>query len=189
MDAGKILYWGTSEWSAQQISEAYGLARQYHLNPPTMEQPQYNMFHRERVEVEYHRLYQHEIGLGTTIWSPLASGLLTGKYNHKEKEKSRLNLSGMEWLKEKTFSDQGKIKLNKVNELMKLSKQSGITLPQLAINWCMHNQQVSTVILGASKESQLKENLNALITYKKYSKDINDSIEKILDNKPKFPTF
>ncbi len=189
VDAGKILYWGTSEWSAQQISEAYGVARQYHLNPPTMEQPQYNMFHRERVEVEYHRLYQHEIGLGTTIWSPLASGLLTGKYNHKEKEKSRLNLSGMEWLKEKTFSDQGKIKLNKVNELMKLSKQSGITLPQLAINWCMHNQHVSTVILGASKESQLKENLNALITCKKYSKDINDSIEKILDNKPKFPTF
>ena len=157
IDSGKILYWGTSEWSAQQISEAYGIARQYNLVPPTMEQPQYNMFHRERFEIEYHRLYS-EIGLGTTIWSPLSSGLLTGKYNSKLKEKTRLNLSGMEWLKEKTIGNEAKLKLEKVDELIALSNKVGITLPQLALNWCMFQPNVSTVILGASKETQLKEN-------------------------------
>lgn len=189
VDTGKVLYWGTSEWTAQQISEAYGIAMQHHLTPPTMEQPQYNMFHRERVEVEYHRLYQNEVGLGTTIWSPLASGILTGKYNQKNKDKTRLNLSGMEWLKEKTLNDQGKLKLAKVEKLLKLSKQIGLSLPQLAINWCMNNPHVSTVILGASKESQLKENLNALLTFSKFNAELNSSIEKIIDNKPKLPAF
>ncbi len=188
IDSGKILYWGTSEWSAQQISEAYGIARQYNLVPPTMEQPQYNMFHRERFEIEYHRLYS-EIGLGTTIWSPLSSGLLTGKYNSKLKEKTRLNLSGMEWLKEKTIGNEAKLKLEKVDELIALSNKVGITLPQLALNWCMFQPNVSTVILGASKETQLKENLKSIETLKKYSTALNEKIEKVLKNKPVLPKF
>ncbi len=188
IDSGKILYWGTSEWSAQQISEAYGIARQYNLVPPTMEQPQYNMFHRERFEIEYHRLYS-EIGLGTTIWSPLSSGLLTGKYNSKLKEKTRLNLSGMEWLKEKTIGNEAKLKLEKVDELIALSNKVGITLPQLALNWCMFQPNVSTVILGASKETQLKENLKSIETLKKYSTALNEKIEKVLKNKPMLPKF
>lgn len=188
IDSGKILYWGTSEWSAQQISEAYGIARQYNLVPPTMEQPQYNMFHRERFEIEYHRLYS-EIGLGTTIWSPLSSGLLTGKYNSKLKEKTRLNLSGMEWLKEKTIGNEAKLKLEKVDELIALSNKVGISLPQLALNWCMFQPNVSTVILGASKETQLKENLKSIETLKKYSTALNEKIEKVLKNKPVLPKF
>jgi voltage-dependent potassium channel beta subunit len=188
IDSGKILYWGTSEWSAQQISEAYGIARQYNLVPPTMEQPQYNMFHRERFEIEYHRLYS-EIGLGTTIWSPLSSGLLTGKYNSKLKEKTRLNMAGMEWLKEKTIGNEAKLKLEKVDELIALSNKVGISLPQLALNWCMFQPNVSTVILGASKETQLKENLKSIETLKKYSTALNEKIEKVLKNKPVLPKF
>jgi voltage-dependent potassium channel beta subunit len=188
VDSGKILYWGTSEWSAQQISEAYGIARQYNLNPPTMEQPQYNMFHRERFEIEYHRLYS-EIGLGTTIWSPLASGLLTGKYNAKLKEKTRINLSGMEWLKEKTIGESAKSKLEKVDQLIVLSKKLDITLPQLALNWCMFQPNVSTVILGASKESQLKENLKSMSSFSKYNVELNQKVEKVLKNKPELPKF
>ena len=153
-----------------------------------MEQPQYNMFHRERFEIEYHRLYS-EIGLGTTIWSPLSSGLLTGKYNSKLKEKTRLNLSGMEWLKEKTIGNEAKLKLEKVDELIALSNKVGISLPQLALNWCMFQPNVSTVILGASKETQLKENLKSIETLKKYSTALNEKIEKVLKNKPVLPKF
>jgi len=188
VDTGKILYWGTSEWTAQQITEAHGIARQYNLVPPTMEQPQYNMFHRERFEIEYHRLYS-ELGLGTTIWSPLASGILTGKYNGKLKEKTRMNLIGMEWLKEKTVGDDAKLKLKKVEQLMLMSKNLGITLPQLALNWCMFQPNVSSIILGASKESQLKENLQSLDTFNQYSIEINDKIEALLQNKPELPKF
>lgn len=189
VDTGKILYWGTSEWSAQQISEAYGIARQHQLVPPSMEQPQYNMFHRERFEIEYHSLYQNEIGLGTTIWSPLASGLLTGKYNGKLKEKTRIDLTGMEWLKEKTTGESAKSKLEKVDKLIALSKKLELSLPQLALNWCMFQPHVSTIILGASKEAQLKENLKSLATYSKYTDEINNLIEKVLNNKPILPKF
>jgi voltage-dependent potassium channel beta subunit len=189
VNSGKILYWGTSEWSAQQITEAYGIARQHHLVPPSMEQPQYNMFCRERFEIEYHRLYQNEIGLGTTIWSPLASGLLSGKYNSKLKEKTRINLSGMEWLKEKTTGNGSKEKLDKVDQLLKISKDHNITLPQLALNWCMYQPNVSTVILGASKETQLKENLKSIQTFAQYNQELNEIIEKVLNNKPELPKF
>jgi voltage-dependent potassium channel beta subunit len=189
VNSGKILYWGTSEWSAQQITEAYGIARQHHLVPPTMEQPQYNMFHRDKFEIEYSPLYQNEIGLGTTIWSPLASGILTGKYNGKLKEKTRINVPGMEWLKEKTIGESAKSKLEKVEQLIDLSKKIGISLPQLALNWCMFQPNVSTVILGASKEEQLKENLKSLITFKKYTSDINLAVEGILNNKPLLSKF
>jgi voltage-dependent potassium channel beta subunit len=188
IDMGKILYWGTSEWSAQQITEAYGIARQHHLVPPTMEQPQYNMFHRERFEIEYYRLYS-ELGLGTTIWSPLASGILTGKYNGKLKEKTRINLSGMEWLKEKTLGEETKFKLEKVEKLIDLSKKLNMSVAQLALNWCMYQPNVSTVILGASKENQLKENLKSLSFMSKYTSEINEKIEKVLQNKPEQPKF
>jgi voltage-dependent potassium channel beta subunit len=188
VDSGKILYWGTSEWSAQQIMEAYGIARQYNLVPPTMEQPQYNMFHRDRFEIEYHRLY-NEIGLGTTIWSPLASGLLTGKYNKKLSDKTRINLKGMEWLKEKTIGEAAKLKLEKVDQLLKISKKTDISLPQLALNWCMFQSNVSTIILGASKESQLKENLSSIATFSKFNAELNQKIEKVLNNKPLLPVF
>lgn len=182
---GKVLYWGTSEWSAQQIMEAYGIARQYNLVPPSMEQPQYNMFHRERVEVEYMRLYS-EIGLGTTIWSPLASGLLTGKYNNEFPENTRLNLENMAWLKEKNYTPDF---IEKAQKLTLLAKDAGITLPQLALAWCLKNPAVSTVITGASKPEQVVENMKTIEKISALTDDMMKKIEEILKNKPKMPTF
>jgi voltage-dependent potassium channel beta subunit len=179
---GKILYWGTSEWSAQEVMEAYGIARQYNLTPPTMEQPQYNMFHRERFEVEYAKLYS-EIGLGTTIWSPLASGILSGKYNNEIPKDTRIGLSNMEWLKEATIGDEGKEKITLIaNDL-------NTNLPRLALAWCLKNKNVSTVITGASKVEQLKDNLQALEVIEKLSDAVLLEIETILNNKPKQPAF
>ncbi len=183
---GKVLYWGTSEWSAQQIMEAYGIAREYHLTPPTMEQPQYNMFHRERVEVEYHRLYR-EIGLGTTIWSPLASGLLTGKYNDGVPSGTRLELEGLDWLKEKVLGDRQK--LEKVKKLAQFAKQTGTSLSLLALAWCLKNRDVSTVITGATKLKHLKENLGAIDVAASLSDNDLETIDQILDNKPQLPRF
>ncbi len=186
INQGKAFYWGTSEWSAQQIMEAYGIARQEHLIPPLMEQPQYNMFHRERVEVEYHRLYT-EIGLGTTIWSPLASGLLTGKYNQGIPEDSRANLAGYEWLKSRFTDEKAQNEIKKVIQLAELAKDLGCTTAQLALAWCTLNPYVSTVITGASKVSQVEENMKALEVAEQLTPDIVEKIEEILDNKPKLP--
>ena len=185
---GKILYWGTSEWSAQEIMQAYSIARQYNLTPPTMEQPQYNMFHRERFENEYARLYS-EIGLGTTIWSPLASGLLTGKYNNGMPKDTRLELANMEWLKEATIGEEGKIKIEKAKKLTTLAGDLGTNLPRLSLAWCLKNKNVSTVITGASKVEQLKDNLQALEVVEKLTEDVMLSIENILGNKPKASAF
>jgi voltage-dependent potassium channel beta subunit len=185
---GKILYWGTSEWSAQEIMEAYGAARQFNLVPPTMEQPQYNMFHRDRIEIEYHRLYE-EIGLGATIWSPLASGLLTGKYNSGIPKDSRANLEGFGWLKERFKSDEAQGQIVKVKELAKLADELNTNLPRLAIAWCLKNPKVSTVITGASRLEQVLDNLEALDLVTQLDADIIEQIEQILDNKPKFPQF
>lgn len=185
---GKVLYWGTSEWSAQQIMEAYGVARQYHLIPPTMEQPQYNMFHRERFEVEYAPLYD-EIGLGTTVWSPLASGLLTGKYNQGIPEDSRANLEGFEWLRERFTSEQAQQQIDKVRELTALAKELGTNMPRLALAWCLKNPNVSTVITGASKVEQVHDNMHALDVTRQLTDDVMEKIEAILDNKPKQPEF
>jgi voltage-dependent potassium channel beta subunit len=185
---GKILYWGTSEWSAQQIMEAYGIARQYNLTPPKMEQPQYNMFHRERFEVEYSRLYS-EIGLGTTIWSPLASGLLTGKYNNGIPEDTRIHLPTLEWLKEATIGENAKEKIEKVKKLSVLAKDLDTNLPRLALAWCVKNNNVSTVITGASKVEQLKDNLEALNVIEKLNDEVMEKIENILQNKPLQPKF
>jgi voltage-dependent potassium channel beta subunit len=158
---GKVLYWGTSEWKAESIMEAYKLARQYGLVPPTMEQPQYNLLHRERVEKEYSNLYK-EIGLGTTIWSPLASGLLTGKYNNGVPKGSRLTIPSMSWLSDSISGEEGKKRLETIKSLGKLAADYGITLHHLALIWCLSNQHISTVILGASRAEQLKDNLKAL---------------------------
>jgi voltage-dependent potassium channel beta subunit len=185
---GKILYWGTSEWSAQEIMEAYGAARQFNLVPPTMEQPQYNMFHRDRFEIEYHRLYE-EIGLGTTIWSPLASGLLTGKYNSGIPQDSRANLEGFGWLKERFKSDEAQQQIVKVKELAKLADELSTNLPRLAIAWCLKNPKVSTVITGASRLEQVLDNLEALELVTQLDPHVMEQIEQILDNKPKFPQF
>ncbi len=185
---GKILYWGTSEWSAQQIMEAYSVARQYNLMPPTMEQPQYNMFHRERVEVEYSRLYT-EIGMGTTIWSPLASGLLTGKYNNVVPDDTRINRPGMEWLKESMTGELAKPKIEIAKQLGNLAQEIGTNLPRLALAWCLKNPNVSTVITGASKLEQLVDNIQAIEVVEKITPEILEKIETILGNKPKQPAF
>ena len=157
---GKVLYWGTSEWSAQKIREAYGVAREYNLIPPTMEQPQYHMFHRERFEVDYAPLYDG-IGLGTTIWSPLASGLLTGKYNDGIPEGTRVSLPGYEWLRKMFESEEGQRRLAKVRELTGLAEELGTTTARLALAWCLKNPNVSTVITGASRVEQVEDNLQS----------------------------
>jgi aryl-alcohol dehydrogenase-like predicted oxidoreductase len=159
---GKVLYWGTSEWSAAQLTEAYHLCTAHNLHAPTTEQPQYNLFHRTRVEKEYAPLYR-DYGLGTTIWSPLASGLLTGKYNAGVPKNSRLDAPGMEWLRDMILKQPGiEKKLAAVPKLSALADELGTTLPRLALAWCLKNPHVSTVILGASRPEQLTENFGAL---------------------------
>lgn len=182
---GKILYWGTSEWSAQEIMEAHMVAKQYNLIGPTMEQPQYNMFHRDKVEVEYSQIYK-TVGLGTTIWSPLASGILTGKYNSGMPEGTRLGMEGMEWLKDRNLVDAN---LKKVNTLTSLAGDLGMSVAQLAITWCLKNPDVSTVILGASKTAQLEENLKTLDFQAKLTPEVMEKIEGILGNTPARPDF
>ena len=184
LDRGLALYWGTSEWSASQIMEAHMIAQREHLVGPLMEQPQYNMFHRQRVEVEYARLYD-EVGLGTTIWSPLASGLLTGKYNTSNPTNTRLDVEGMEWLKDKVLGSDKAQKFTKIEALNEeVAKPLGCTLAQLAIAWCARNPHVSTVIMGASRLEQLKENLQSLDVLERLDEDVIKRIETILDNRP-----
>lgn len=180
---GKVFYWGTSEWSAQQLMEAHSVARQYNLIPPTMEQPEYNMFHRYRVEVEYGRLYD-AIGLGTTIWSPLASGLLTGKYNQGFPADSRSNLAGYEWLREFFESDEGRQRIEKVRELATIADELGTSLARLAIAWCIKNPHVSTVITGASRVEQVVDNMQTLDVVPQLTDDVMEKIEAVLGNKP-----
>ncbi|MGB2954919.1 MAG: aldo/keto reductase [Anaerolineales bacterium] len=186
INQGKAFYWGTSEWSAQQIMQAYAIARQEHLIPPLMEQSQYNMFHRDRIEKEYHRLYT-EIGLGTTIWSPLASGLLTGKYNQGIPKNSRANLEGYEWLRTRFTDEKAKDQIEKVIKLASVAEIIGCTTAQLAIAWCLLNPNVSTVITGASKASQVKDNMKAIDIVDKLTTEVVETIEEILDNKPEMP--
>ncbi|MFO8037790.1 MAG: aldo/keto reductase [Anaerolineales bacterium] len=186
IDQGKAFYWGTSMWSAQEIMEAYAVARREHLIPPLMEQPRYNMFHRERVEKEYHRLYT-EIGLGTTIWSPLASGLLTGKYNEGIPEDSRANLEEYEWLRKRFTNETAQQQIEKVKRLTPVAEEVGCNMAQLALAWCLTNPNVSTVITGASKPSQVEENMKAMDVVDKLTPDILTRIDEILDNTPDLP--
>ena len=183
IDQGKAFYWGTSEWSAAQIMEAWAVARREHLIPPTMEQPQYNMFQRERVEVEYSRLYS-EIGLGTTIWSPLASGLLTGKYNQGIPEGTRITLKGYEWLRERFQSEEVKGHIEKIRRLGPVADELDCTLAQLALAWCLKNPDVSTVITGASGPEQVAENMKAVDVVGRLGDEVMERIESILDNRP-----
>jgi len=180
---GKVFYWGTSEWPADQIMAAWKIAREEHLIPPAMEQPEYNMFERKRVEVEFAPLYD-QIGLGTTTWSPLASGLLTGKYSGKIPKGSRMTVVGYEWLKEDHESDEGRVKQEKVKKLAVIAAELGTSMPCLAIAWCLKNPHVSSVLTGASKRSQLQENLKALEVVEALNGEVMERIEAILDNKP-----
>ncbi len=158
---GTVLYWGTSEWSAAEISEAFEFARDNHLTPPTMEQPQYNLLDRERFEVEYAPIFEN-YGIGTTTWSPLASGALTGKYLQGIPEDSRAALPGYEWLREHMVeSERGQSRMARVAQLQPIAEGLGTSLSKLAIAWCLLNENVSTVILGASRVEQLEENLQA----------------------------
>ncbi|MBI4731215.1 MAG: aldo/keto reductase [Chloroflexi bacterium] len=177
---GKAIYWGTSMWSAAEIMAAWQIADKHHLHKPVMEQPQYNMLHRERVEREYARLYL-DIGLGTTIWSPLASGLLTGKYNDGIPADSRATLKGYEWLKPH-ITDPARIEI--VKRLVPIASDLGVSLAQMALAWCLKNPNISTVITGASRVEQVKENMKALDVVDKLTPDVMARIDEALGNKP-----
>ena len=177
---GKVLYWGTSEWSAEEIKEAHRICAEHKLHVPIVEQPQYNLFHRARVEKEYAPLYRAAGGLGTTIWSPLASGLLTGKYNDGMPAEARLSAPGMEWLRDLILKQPGaQKKLAAVPALAAVAKELGTSLPRLAVAWCLKNPHVSSVILGASRVEQLQENLGALDVVSKLTPDVMQRLEKI----------
>lgn len=159
---GKILYWGTSEWAAQEIDEAYKFAAENNLTPPTMEQPQYNLLDRKRFEIEYDPIFK-QYGTGTTTWSPLASGALTGKYLKGIPEGSRASLEGYEWLKKGMIdSDRGQERMKRVAAYIKIAEDHNLSPSKLAIAWCLLNENVSTVILGASSLNQLQDNLDSL---------------------------
>ncbi len=180
---GKVLYWGTSEWSADSIAQAHGIARELMLVPPTMEQPQYNMFHRDKVEREFAPLYE-KFGLGTTVWSPLASGLLTGKYNDGDPGDTRISMPMYSWMREQFHNDEARNRLAKVKKLATVANDLEATLPRLALAWCLKNPHVSTVITGASKPEQVRENMKAGELVAKLTGEVMQQIERILQNKP-----
>ncbi|GAC1416327.1 MAG: aldo/keto reductase [Flavisolibacter sp.] len=182
---GKIFYWGTSEWSGVEIMEAHRVAQQLGLIGPSVEQPQYNLLERSKVEKEYLMLY-NTVGLGTTIWSPLASGLLTGKYNNGIPENSRFALQGFDWLKE-TWMVEDKIK--KVGQLKNIAEKLNTSLATLSIAWCIRNPNVTTAILGATKKEQLLENLKALDLKAELTNEVIETIEQCIQTKPKFSEF
>ena len=177
---GKILYWGTSEWSGVEIMEAHRVAQSYRLIGPSVEQPQYNLFEREKMENDYLQVFKN-VGLGTTIWSPLASGLLTGKYNNGIPADSRLAVEGFDWLKERTYVEA---KIEKVKQLQNIANNLGISLAALSIAWCIKNPHVTTAILGATKKEQLIDNLKAMDALALITPEITKTIEEIMQNKP-----
>lgn len=182
---GKILYWGTSEWSGVEIMEAHRAAEQYGLIGPAMEQPQYNLLERNKLENEYLSIFK-TVGMGTTIWSPLASGLLSGKYNNGIPEDSRFGLSGFDWLKDRLMKDE---LLEKVKALAALATELEVSLPSLSIAWCIKNPNVTTAILGATRKEQLLENLTALDTLAKLDAATLQKIEDIVQTKPVLPEY
>jgi voltage-dependent potassium channel beta subunit len=183
IDQGKALYWGTSEWPADRILEAYHVARREHLVPPLMEQPEYHMLHRDRVEREYAPLYER-IGLGTTIWSPLAGGLLTGKYRDGIPPGTRSTLKGFGWLHDRYAGDEAPANVAKVESLRPIADELDCSRAQLAIAWCLANPNVSSVILGASRSEQLRENLGAMAVVERLTPAIAERIEQVLGNRP-----
>jgi voltage-dependent potassium channel beta subunit len=182
---GKVLYWGTSEWSAQEIMEAHAVAQRYNLIGPVVEQPQYNMLVRDKVEVEYSQIYK-TTGLGTTIWSPLASGFLTGKYKNNTDPNARLNRGELGWLAERLLQEQNHIIVDKLSSL---AADLGTSLPKVGVAWCLKNPNVSTVILGATKPQQLQETLQATEVVPLLTPEIMEQIERILNNKPQHPPY
>lgn len=184
LNQGKALYWGTSEWSAEAIREAAEIADHEHLMGPLMEQPQYHMFHRDRVEREYAQLYE-DIGLGLTIWSPLASGLLTGKYDNGMIPDTRASLPGMEWLKEELVGASAQPKIAVVKKLKPVAESLGCTRSQLALAWCIKNRHVSSAITGATRAEQVKENLGALDVLPKLTDSVMREIESLLAHAPR----
>ncbi|MEE9193802.1 MAG: aldo/keto reductase [Thermodesulfobacteriota bacterium] len=181
---GKILYWGTSEWNAQQITEAYGIAKECGLTPPTMEQPEYNLFQREKVEKDYLPLYD-SFGLGTTIWSPLATGILTGKYKDGIPKESRLNLKNYEWLKNQFDNLEGRAKIDKTEKLKIIAQELDVSVHHLALLWCANNKNVSTIILGASRLGQLKDNLSIVDKSIDFTDELIRKIDDIVKSKPR----
>ena len=173
---GKVLYWGTSEWPAAAIKEAHKIARTHHLHAPTMEQPQYNLLHRERVELEYAPLYG-EWGMGTTIWSPLASGLLTGKYNEGVPADARLAQEGYTWLQRSVLGDSASGRVERARKFTHVANELGVVPASLAIAWCLRNPHVSSVILGATKKEQLLQNLVALELVDRFEQSAWDRVE------------
>jgi voltage-dependent potassium channel beta subunit len=185
IEQGKVLYWGTSEWSGVEIMEAHRVAEKYGLIGPTMEQPQYNLFERQKLEREYLDVFR-TVGLGTTIWSPLAAGLLSGKYNEGLPKNSRFALQGFDWLKERWMQED---KLKKVKKLSDLAKKLNTTTAALSIAWCIKNPNVSTAILGATKKQQITENLKSLEVVHLLTPEVMEKIDGIMQNKPVLPDF
>ena len=175
VQSGRAMYWGVSEWSADEIRAAWLICDRHGWHKPQMEQPQYNLFHRRKVELEYARLYE-DIGLGTTIWSPLASGILSGKYNNGIPKDSRASLKGYEWLKEEITAE----KIKKVKKLDAIAKELGGTMAQFAIAWCAKNEHISTVITGATRVEQVKENMKALDILPKLTPDVLKRVDEIV---------
>lgn len=182
---GKVLYWGTSEWSAAEIMEAHMVARDLRLIGPAVEQPEYNLFCRQKMEVDYYTIFRN-IGMGTTIWSPLASGLLTGKYNDGIPEGSRLALEGFDWLKDRVMTAE---RIERVRALGTVAKDLGTSLATLSIAWCIRNPNVTSAILGATKEGQLLENLKALEVVPKLTDEVMDRINEVMGTRPVMPQY
>uniref|UniRef100_A0A6Q2YWW9 Voltage-gated potassium channel subunit beta-1 n=1 Tax=Esox lucius TaxID=8010 RepID=A0A6Q2YWW9_ESOLU len=180
---GMAMYWGTSRWSSMEIMEAYSVARQFNLIPPICEQAEYHMFQREKVEVQLPELF-HKIGVGAMTWSPLACGIISGKYNSGVPLYSRASLKGYQWMKDKILSEEGRRQQAKLKELQVIAERQGCTLAQLAIAWCLRNEGVSSVLLGASSKDQLMENLAAIQVLPKLSSSIVHEMDSILGNKP-----
>ena len=177
------MYWGTSEWSGVEIMEAHRVAEKFRLIGPTMEQPQYNLFERDKIENEFLEIYKN-VGLGTTIWSPLASGLLTGKYNDGIPRGSRFALEGFDWLKDQWVLDD---KVKKVKKLAELAAKLGVSTASLSIAWCIKNPNVTTAILGATRKEQLLENLKAIDAMEKLTPELMQRIDEIVQTKPILP--
>lgn len=182
---GKVLYWGTSEWSGTEIMEAHRVAHQYGLIGPSVEQPQYNLFERNKLENEFLMIFK-TVGMGTTTWSPLASGLLSGKYNDGIPEGSRLALSGFDWLKDRWLKEGI---LEKVKQLAAFSEELGLSLAELSIAWCISNPNVTTAILGATRKEQLTQNLKALDAVGRLTPDVLERIESIVQTRPVLPEY
>uniref|UniRef100_A0A2K6SWF7 Voltage-gated potassium channel subunit beta-1 n=1 Tax=Saimiri boliviensis boliviensis TaxID=39432 RepID=A0A2K6SWF7_SAIBB len=183
INQGMAMYWGTSRWSAMEIMEAYSVARQFNMIPPVCEQAEYHLFQREKVEVQLPELY-HKIGVGAMTWSPLACGIISGKYGNGVPESSRASLKCYQWLKERIISEEGRKQQNKLKDLSPIAERLGCTLPQLAVAWCLRNEGVSSVLLGSSTPEQLIENLGAIQVLPKMTSHVVNEIDNILRNKP-----